>query len=431
MTAMRISTDFEHNKLLEVYYYDEKYRLVQTLLQNNNEETLWFTGNVYNFEGMVLQTNKELLDTKGNSLVGYSFKYDYNHDWRLTKTSQPSRISHADGYVSLDENGEATFYYYLTDHLGNVRSVITPDADGKPRVEQANDYFPFGMSFESRLPLLTKSGSGNNNFKYNGKEEQEMPGKWLDYGARFYDAQLGRWHTLDPLADKYVDWSPYNYVGSNPIKRIDPDGMDWDIVIDHDQQSITVQANFITFSGNDNTIQGSADTWNAQSGKFNYVVGSGDDAIPYSVNFKLSVNDESNEASADNMISVAPDDSKVFTDRARTEDGNDVTVGGISDGVSILMPESQKESVQKTSHEIGHNLGMGHTSGLMAKTGGKKLKAESVNETLKHSGIKETNRSGESPNAKLKNTTTNGKAPNGFNNGKIQRNKNWEKKDFN
>jgi hypothetical protein len=68
---------------------------------------------------------------------------------------QPSRISHADGYVSLDENGEASFYYYLKDHLGNVRSVITPDTDGKPQVEQANDYFPFGMSFESRLLLLS------------------------------------------------------------------------------------------------------------------------------------------------------------------------------------------------------------------------------------------------------------------------------------
>ncbi|MDY0086429.1 MAG: hypothetical protein RBR84_10965 [Bacteroidales bacterium] len=121
------------------------------------------------------------------------------YDELMLSHRQPSRISHADGYVSLDENGNTTFYYYLKDHLGNVRSVITPDADGKPQVEQANDYFPFGMSFESRLPLLTKSGSGSNKHKYNGKEEQEMPGKWLDYGARFYDAQLGRWHVVEPM----------------------------------------------------------------------------------------------------------------------------------------------------------------------------------------------------------------------------------------
>jgi len=144
---------------------------------------------------------------------------------------QPYRISHADGYVSLDESGDASYFYYLTDHLGNVRSVLTPDSDGKPQVEQANDYFPFGMSFESKLPLLTKSGSGNNKFKYNGKEEQEMPGKWLDYGARFYDAQLGRWHVLDNLADKYSFISPYAYVLNNPLIFIDPDGQDVEIVI--------------------------------------------------------------------------------------------------------------------------------------------------------------------------------------------------------
>ncbi|MDY0086424.1 MAG: RHS repeat-associated core domain-containing protein [Bacteroidales bacterium] len=147
------------------------------------------------------------------------------YDELMLSHRQPSRISHADGYVSLDENGEATFYYYLTDHLGNVRSVITPDADGKPQVEQANDYFPFGMSFESKLPLLTKSGSGNNKFKYNGKEEQEMPGGWLDYGARMYDPTLGRWHVVDDLLEEYQDQSPYNYVHNNPVSFNDPSGM--------------------------------------------------------------------------------------------------------------------------------------------------------------------------------------------------------------
>jgi uncharacterized protein RhaS with RHS repeats len=49
---------------------------------------------------------------------------------------------------------------------------------------------------------------------------------WYDYGARFYDPSLGRWHTMDPLAEYHFNMNPYHYVENNPIRYIDPFGLD-------------------------------------------------------------------------------------------------------------------------------------------------------------------------------------------------------------
>ena len=72
------------------------------------------------------------------------------------------------------------------------------------------------------------SSSSVQPYKYNGKEYDNKKGlNWYDYGARYYDAALGRFTTVDPSAENYYPTSPYAYCGGDPVNRIDPTGADW------------------------------------------------------------------------------------------------------------------------------------------------------------------------------------------------------------
>ena len=117
------------------------------------------------------------------------------------------------GYVSFPDK---KFHFYLKDHQGNVRVVA--DKDGK--LEETNDYYPFGGTFTTSTSVQP--------YKYNGKELDRVSGLNLyDYGARYYDATIGRWCMVDSLSEKYYSFNSYNYCGNNPARYVDPDGNGW------------------------------------------------------------------------------------------------------------------------------------------------------------------------------------------------------------
>lgn len=130
----------------------------------------------------------------------------------IYENGSPQTLLTETGYISLSDN---KYHYYLKDHQGNNRVVV--DENGK--VEERNDYYPFGG-------LMASSSASIQTYKYNGKELDRKGGlDWYDYGARQYDAALGRWHMVDPMAEKLYYWSPYTYCLNNPILLVDPNGM--------------------------------------------------------------------------------------------------------------------------------------------------------------------------------------------------------------
>ena len=107
--------------------------------------------------------------------------------------------------------------YALTDQLGSVRALI--DEDGN--VVQQNDYYPFG----AKIVRDDYADSDDNRSLFSGKESQELLDlNAYDFGARMYDASLGRWNMVDPLGEKYVNLSPYNYCANSPQLFNDPNG---------------------------------------------------------------------------------------------------------------------------------------------------------------------------------------------------------------
>jgi RHS repeat-associated protein len=171
-----------------LYYYDEAGNRIRKMIYNNSNDSL-LSDNIYS------------RDVSGRELAIYE-----------NGSIDQWNIYGMDNIGFIDGNEDIRFY--MKDHLGSIRAVT--DVSGN--VVSSQDYDAWGYLLENRV-----YDSDVSVYKFTSKERDDES-KYDYFGARYYDARVGRWGSIDPLLEKHFDFTPYNYALNNSLFYIDPDG---------------------------------------------------------------------------------------------------------------------------------------------------------------------------------------------------------------
>lgn len=165
--------------------------------------------------------NYIIFDEQFNVVKSGFSAVNQEHGFVKDHTSELQNISVTkNGYVYVYVSNQSPINVYFDNlQVTQTRSALVEET-------HYNAWGEVLKAISSRAANIT-----TNKYKYNGKEEQRNEFsdgsglELLDYGARMYDAQIGRWQVTDPLCEISRRWSAYNYAYNNPIRFIDPDGM--------------------------------------------------------------------------------------------------------------------------------------------------------------------------------------------------------------
>jgi len=241
------------------------------------------------------------------------------------------------GYIKNDTRK----YFYLKDHLGSVRVVI----DEGNQIVSANDYDAWGFELRSYQ-------SENAKYKFTGKE-RDNESSYDYFGVRYYDGRIGRWGGVEPLMEKYISYSPYQYSLLNPLRNADLDGRDAIVKISGNNIEISFVMRY--------TLDGSS-------------VGLSDNQYKVLENFKSNIESEwsgtfkLNNKEYNIVTKVELKEESTLSELGSTEDGSN-RVLSVDNTTSNLGVEATSSSINlrksnlipkedSGAHEAGHLLGL-------------------------------------------------------------------------
>jgi RHS repeat-associated protein len=260
-------------------------------------------------------------------------------------------------YVSNENPTRRDIYF------DDVRITHTPSL-----IIQREDYYPFGLTFNA----YNRENSVPQNYKYNGKEEQTALGLgWLDYGARMYQPELGRFFTQDKFASKSVDASPYSYGLNNPALYVDINGDSvWTTTQTHTDangnvtvtNTINITGKVLRQSSGTAKAQEVATGLNARLNAQKDTSGPKKNADGTTTTTITKIN--ANFTAASSMSDVSSKDHLVVIVDNVTGKADPKLGGGEAGGLAVLGGQiayvENAGAVESAFHEVGHNLGMEH-----------------------------------------------------------------------
>jgi RHS repeat-associated protein len=309
---------------------------------------------IYDAGGMKLRQISSIGTTVTNDYIGPFVYKNGVLDYIITNEGR-----------AVYSSGTFSFYeYHLKDHLGNVRCVFKRYGS-LPDVMQRNDYYAFGsLMGESYTSIYT-----NNKYRYNGKENMTAVSSgygvdisWYDYGARFYDPQIGRWHSVDPSSEKYNSMSPYNYGFNSPINVIDPDGRDAIFTIQRNKKGEIIGINIsstIHITGEGASADKANELNKMSSGVFKPNIQSNVN-ISFNISFQYDETiDKDNIKKGDNILYFGKTDRDGNETRSHVSMPNDGVHSYTTNEGEILYHKDEKSWTNwSVFHESFHLLGL-------------------------------------------------------------------------